>query len=125
MNQIIKFCEITLRRVKALDEVLASDAVRTSKRCCWKEKRPGGVVLDTWSWPPFAKKLRVKGDGNGFYLYEITISSELRVYLDGHVIVKCPRRVLNAIYDAVGLYPAEEMVIPDPDGSRRATRTWM
>lgn len=110
MRQIIKFCGITAEQVAALDKVLASPAVQTSVR--YNQQISTGYVSE--GFVSFARRLRVEaGDGESGYVYELALESALTLYLYGHsregcsqqVVVRCPRRVLLAIFEAVGEMP--------------------
>jgi len=113
--QIIKFCGITAEQVAALDRVLKSPDVCTSEKF-WRQHGDGLRGFDTWE---FAKKLRVKSEGDG-YVYELQISSSLTCFRDfgtaedslarAPLIVGCPRRVLDAIYSAVCPLAAEDEI---------------
>ena len=113
MRQIIKFCGLTVEQVAALDKVLKSDFVKASARYHWYD---GDMlaVSPIWGFPVFAKRLRVQASsGSDGYVYELTLDSELILFLYGNsgegcrerVIVPCPRHVLLAIFEAVGKYP--------------------
>jgi len=97
MRQIIKFFEITAEQVLALDTVLATKEVAK-----------------------WANRLRVRSTENsGRYLYEIEVvmvdtrkESQRILFESGlerrTITTHVSRKVMNAIYDALGTFPQEE-----------------
>lgn len=103
MQTILKFCGLNAKQVAALDDVLTSDEVRFVPR--FFPELP--AKADAWDLEPFARKTKVVGDESHRYVYEIIVESELSTTdgCGGHWTAKCPRRIMELIYEAIGLFP--------------------
>lgn len=106
MFQIIKFCGITSAQLAALDTFLASEENHTPTlrygewRGSWESYRDGKYCR------PCAKQLKVRNETHGRYMVEIRVEIMWRHrYLEETIEFWIPRRIMEGIYEALGIYP--------------------